>query len=400
MIAGLFLCLSLLPVSGLQAAPVLPQTIAVAEIAPPANVKAVDRPDDNGGVIIVTWDPSPQDHGLPGPVKGYAVLRSRHRQGLYEALGETDVGTTRYVDANAELGIPFFYQVAALAGEERPASAPVGPVFSTYQWFNRGRLNLLLAGLLIAGLMIYHIFAAQRRGPPEIRKLPGIEAIDEAIDRAADSGRPVLFVTGSEDLNDIGTLAGLSVLEPVAERVAGQDVGLLVPQLHSLVMAATDDILARAYETAGKPAGPGQDANFYVSDEQFGFVAGVNGVMCRQTPAACFYFGSFYAESLALAEMGQTIGATQIAGTGESSQIPFLLAACDHVLIGEEMFAAAAYLSREPRQLGCLKGQDLAKLLAAAAIGVGCLIATLAALTGTESMARLRDAFGAVFRTG
>ena len=90
---------------------------------------------------------------------------------------------------------------------------------------------------------------------------------------------------------------------------------------------------------------------------------GVNGIMLREKPAAVFYQGKFYAESLLLAETGSSIGAIQIAGTGSSSQIPFFVTACDYVLIGEEFYAASAYLSGSPEMIGSIKGQDYVKLL-------------------------------------
>ena len=93
--------------------------------------------------------------------------------------------------------------------------------------------------------------------------------------------------------------------------------------------------------------------------------------MVREKPAACFYMGSFFAESLILAETGNSIGAIQIAGTAQPAQLPFFVAACDYTLIGEEFFAASAYLSGEPDQLGSLKGQDVGKLIVAAGIVVG-----------------------------
>jgi len=101
----------------------------------------------------------------------------------------------------------------------------------------------------------------------------------------------------------------------------------------------------------------------YVTDDQFAYAAGVNGIMLREKPAAVFYQGKFYAESLLLAETGSSIGAIQIAGTGSSSQIPFFVTACDYVLIGEEFYAASAYLSGSPEMIGSIKGQDYVKLL-------------------------------------
>jgi hypothetical protein len=69
----------------------------------------------------------------------------------------------------------------------------------------------------------------------------------------------------------------------------------------------------------------------------------------------------FFAESLILAETANSVGAIQIAGTDASSQLPFFIAACDYTLIGEELYAASAYMSREPLLLGTLKAQDILK---------------------------------------
>ena len=66
-----------------------------------------------------------------------------------------------------------------------------------------------------------------------------------------------------------------------------------------------------------------------------------------------------------------------MAGTAQPSQLPFFVAACDYTLIGEEFFAASAYLSGEPHQLGSLKGQDVGKLICGLMILVGCILATI-----------------------
>jgi len=83
-----------------------------------------------------------------------------------------------------------------------------------------------------------------------------------------------------------------------------------------------------------------------------------------------------------LAETGNSIGAIQIAGTAEPAQLPFFVAACDYTLIGEEFFAASAYLSGDPDQLGSLQGQDLGKFVVGTLLVWGSLCATLAVLIG------------------
>ena len=173
--------------------------------------------------------------------------------------------------------------------------------------------------------------------------------------------------------------------------IAKYDTKLDVPVSRSMVLAAARETVKQSYLSAGRPDAYNDDIVHYVTDEQFGYVAFLDGTMVRDKPAACFYLGSFFAESLILAETGNSIGAIQVAGTAQPAQLPFFVAACDYTLIGEELFAASAYLSKEPRALGSLKGADAGKVLASLAIGFGVLFETLRVLTGSPAIAKASD---------
>ena len=114
----------------------------------------------------------------------------------------------------------------------------------------------------------------------------------------------------------------------------------------------------------------------YLTDDQFGYAAAIDGMVVREKPATMFFMGEFFAESLILAETGNSVGAIQIAGTARPAQLPFCIAACDFTLIGEELFAASAYLSKDPKLLGSLKGQDYGKALLLISIIVGIIFET------------------------
>jgi hypothetical protein len=104
--------------------------------------------------------------------------------------------------------------------------------------------------------------------------------------------------------------------------------------------------------------------------------------MLREKPAANFYMGYFYAEALILAETGSSSGAIQIAGTDADTQLPFFITACDYTLMGEELYAASAYLSRNPLLLAQLRGQDIGKAVIIAMLLLGVAAATIAAFHG------------------
>ncbi|MBN1425082.1 hypothetical protein JXA88_11050, partial [Candidatus Fermentibacteria bacterium] len=291
-------------------------------------------------------------------------------------------------------GITHQYRIVLIdvVGRSIP-SVPTDPVAACPQWFNREKANLLVIALLLSTAVLIFIERAKRGQQLFIRRIAGLEAVSEAVGRATEMGRAVLFVPGINDMDDVQTLAGLSILQTIARTTAEYDTPLNVPVSRSLVLSAARETVKEAYLAAGRPDAYREDCVHYITDAQFGYVAAVDGIMVRERPATAFYLGAFFAESLILAETGNSIGAIQVAGTAMPAQLPFFVAACDYTLIGEELFAASAYLSQEPRMLGSLKGQDVGKLLAILFIAAGAIAETAASLAGGTGPATTVAAF-------
>lgn len=248
-------------------------------------------------------------------------------------------------------------------------------------WFNVERTNMFIAVLVLSCMIVYYIYRASKGDKIFIRRIAGLSALDEAVGRATEMGKPVLYISGIMDMDDIQTLAGLSILGHVSQKTAEYDTPILVPCSRSLVFSTSQEIVKESYSKAGRPDAYRSENVRYLTDDQFGFVAGVDGIMLREEPAANFYLGCFYAESLILAETGNSIGSIQIAGTAMPSQLPFFVAACDYTLIGEELFAASAYISGDPKQMGALKGQDMGKAIIMIIIIVGIALNTFGSIS-------------------
>jgi len=260
--------------------------------------------------------------------------------------------------------------------------------------------NILLITLLITGLIAWSIRRARAGGVVKLREFSALNAVSDAVVSAVNAGKCVFFIPGVRDLDNMQTVAALSVLGPVATEVATRGGRIFVPTSRSMVMDSARDICRRAYVEAGREDLWNEDMVTYISDDQLGFVARVDGLIAREKPGLCLFMGFFASESLLLAEGGYHVGAVQIAGTASPVQLPFFVAACDHTLIGEEFFAAGASLESDPAMLGSLQGQDLGKRLAIVCILFGTVIVTLAELTGLDLLTRIGDVFFTLFRSG
>ena len=342
--------------------------------APPMDVQATDTPNDDGKSITVSWEKSSDDGAGAESVTGYKVLR-KSPDGEFEEVAPIPAGTTRYVDEGTERGVAYSYIVQAITGGGVTANSEATlPVKATGEWFHSGKTWLLLAVLLYSAAVVYCIYHARSGKELFIRRIPGLEAVDEAIGRATEMGRSIMYILGLGGVSNVATIASMNILSQVAQKTADYETPLRVPCNDPIVMNVVREMVRSAYLNEGRPDAYNEENIFFLTESQFAYAAGVDGMMVREEPAAVFLQGSFFAESLILAETGNSIGAIQIAGTDKEHQLPFFIAACDYTLIGEELYAASAYLSREPMLLGSLKGQDYGKVMIFGAIVIGVIL--------------------------
>ena len=377
-----------------------PAVSEMVPVLPPAvcSVQATDVPEDGGGMINVTWE---VPEGAPAAefITGFEILRYAPGE-TPTPIGDVPSDDREFNDETAEDGTTYQYIVRSISPGGFIDSEPSGPAVASAQWFARGRFPVLVVTLLFCGAVLFFVQRAKGGTELFIRKIPGLEAVDDAVGRATEMGRPVLFVPGIETVSDVGTLAALTILGHVTKRVATHGTRLLVPVADPIVMTTAQEIVRAAYAEVGQLDAYDPSSVAYLTYDQFGYTAGVDGIMVRERPEAVFLLGTFYAESLILAETGHAIGAIQIAGTKETSQLPFFVAACDYTLIGEELFAASSYLSREPVMLGSLKGQDLTKMAIVYTIVLGFVVGTVGALVfpgGSSFFSRVFEALSSWF---
>ncbi len=403
--ASLSLCLSFWILFSLSSASAL-------SLSPPEQFEAFDIPGDGGGSVGLAWRAAPVD----GPTVRYQVFVAEHKDGPFSGVAEFPADTHYKADADRPWwswdqtkavhfyqvkstrtlrlvnGRPYFFKVAVTDGTQT-VEGPVRAATPEPNLFNWAKANNFALMVLFSTLVLMAIAQAKRRPAIFLRRIAGLDAVEEAIGRATEMGRPILYLTGSDDMSSLSTIAATVILGQVAKRTAAYDTQLKVPHRDPIVMAVCQEIVKEAYLEAGRPDAYREGSNFFITTDQFSYTAAVDGIMLREGPAANFFMGFYYAEALLLAETGAATGAIQIAGTDADLQLPFFITTCDYTLIGEELYAASAYLSREPVLVGTLRGQDQGKAFLLISMVVGTVLATIGALTKTQAFWPLLQLF-------
>lgn len=242
---------------------------------------------------------------------------------------------------------------------------------------------------LVAFVLVYFYFADYvRKGKPfSIRRIPGLDAITEAVGRCTEMGRPVHYTFGTFEFS-ANHLASFDVLAHTATLCARTGTDIICTTARPEITPIAEEIIRAAYAREGKMDAFKPDNIRFLSTTQNAYVQSIHGIFMREKPAANLLLGAFNAESLQLSEVGQQIGAMQIAGTGRTNHIPFFIATCDYVLIGDELFASGAYISRQPGQVGALFAQDFGKWLTIGLVIIGTLMTTIGNKSLTDLMKR------------
>jgi len=232
--------------------------------------------------------------------------------------------------------------------------------------------------ILIVFVIGMYIYMKISKKGMYFRRIPGLDALEECVGRAVEMGRPVQYSPGQKGVTDTNappTLAAITMLSYVAQICARKGANIGVSIMDAQVMPLVDQSLKEAYLAEGIDQYP-KDGIQWLAPTQFSFAAAMLARLRREKPAAIFYIGHCEAETLMIAETGIEIGAMQVMGTEAVAQLPFMTAAADYTIYGDEIYAADAYLSRNVKTMGSLRTIDLGKLFAMLVIIIGSILST------------------------
>jgi len=234
-------------------------------------------------------------------------------------------------------------------------------------------LLLIIILLVIIFTLLHHARALSGKQPISRRPLPGLDIVKAALARGAETGRPIHLSPGSGVIgtrfSTAETVAGLLAAERVAAEAALNGAPILASSGDAIAHLALRGTLRQAYQRAGL----GQDydpANVQLLTHQdpMAYASGVTTLYGRQKIEASQMIGSFGQEFMLVGEDGTQRGVPQLGGTTTTVALPLVYLTADGTLIGEEIYAAEAYLARSPAPMARLLTQDTLRTVVIVAI--------------------------------
>lgn len=226
---------------------------------------------------------------------------------------------------------------------------------------------VLLVLLVVVLLTLWHHARTQAGRLPERRPLPALEVLRAALGRGAETGRAIHISPGAGTIGSgVGnrattaeTIAGLLAAERVVGEAALNGASVLVSSGDAVTLLALRGTLRQAYQRAGQTQDydPAQ-VQLLSHQNPLAYASGVSALYNRQPLEASQLVGAFGTEFLLLSEEGQERAIPQVAGTTSPAGLPLMILSTDSTLIGEEIFAAEAYLSSAAAPQARLMTQD------------------------------------------
>jgi len=244
-----------------------------------------------------------------------------------------------------------------------------------------------LAGLLLllsfAVLILFFSNRAKQKRAPMLRPIAAFQTLKMLLARAVETGRTFHLSLGTGGITNrttADTLAGLTMLDYVADQTAGAGVSPLVTTADPTVMLLAQGRLRQAHRPDN--AGPAYTDARWLATEPAAYAAGVMGIMGAEEVEGNVMLGYFGDEYLLMGEFANLHkpGIATVAGASDPNVLPYVYATSPQGIWGEEMFAVGAYLSEKPTHIGSLLAQDTARWILGFFILIGVVFRLLGIL--------------------
>jgi hypothetical protein len=235
----------------------------------------------------------------------------------------------------------------------------------------------ILVLFIVMGTIAYYL---EGRFPLAERPIRAFEKMKEAIGRSVESGERVHLSLGTGPVAGVEGgpgLAGLALLARLVAMTRVSDLPMIASTADGALMLLAQASLRAVAQAAPPTSGAEVENGRMIAATAFSYAAAIPSLVETERVSAHFLFGRFRQEAALVALFGRHKGASVVGGTDDVLAQALLFATADYPAIGEEFYAAPAYLGGEKAQRAGLRAEDSIRILLVIAILIGTILKTL-----------------------
>lgn len=236
---------------------------------------------------------------------------------------------------------------------------------------------LALAAVLLVGLTLW-----RRRSPATLRPIDAYERLNRSVGLAVENGTRLHISLGRGSLftaRSGSALAGLAMLRRLSERTSVSDRPPIVTSGDAPLTILSQDTLQSGYRAAGAEDQYRFSTGRLTGLSPFSYAAGTMPIMHDENVSTNVFIGDFGTEAALLTEESDRGNSNVIAASDNLSAQAIFFASSQDPLIGEELFAAGAYVGAGASHQASLNVQDILRWLIILAILIGAGLTILGA---------------------
>jgi hypothetical protein len=236
--------------------------------------------------------------------------------------------------------------------------------------------GLGLGIVVVAAGLLFLLALTGRKRAARLRAIPALSRLYRAVGLGVEDGTRLLIALGNTSLlnkSAASALAGLALLKEVTQKTSVSDRPPVAVAGEAALALLAQDTLQTGYRLAGAAEffqpGTGRLAGM----TPFSSAAGTMPMLSDEQVSGTALVGHFGVEAALLADTAERGNILLIGGSDEPAAQAALYASATEILIGEEIFAGAAYMGRNPSHVASLTVQDVLRWIVIAAVlaGVG-----------------------------
>lgn len=236
---------------------------------------------------------------------------------------------------------------------------------------------LALGVLILAAVLLLAFILWRRRSPAALRPIAAFEQLNRAVGLAVENGTRLHFSLGHGSLfpaRGASALAGLAMLRRLSERTSVSDNPPIVTSGDASLAILSQDTLQSGYRAAGAEEQYRFTTGRLAGLTPLSYAAGGMPTVHDENVSANVFIGDFGPEAALLTEAAERQNSTLIASSDNLAAQSVFYASAQEPLIGEELFAAGAYVGAGSAHEASLNVQDVLRWLVVLGILIGSLL--------------------------